>query len=568
MFSLWLTLLSPLPATDLILHNAKVLTVDNRFNLAQAVAITGNRIEAVGSNEEILKLRSANTKVIDAQGRTILPGLTDSHVHALGAGLSEQRAKLPRFDSFTAIQAYLRARAKETPKGQWIIVPRTFPTRLKEMAMPTKEVLDVVTEHPVGFDASYVWVYNSHALRRNGITRETADPPGGEIGRDAKGEPNGILRNANSLIKGLPRNTETFAFSKDERLNALQAQLKRYQKAGLTAISDRAVTEDDIELYQKLAKSEKLPVRAVLTWRLAVTPDTEKVVSRIRNGPKMDADANWLRFGAFKVTLDGGMTIGTAYQRVPYGEFGRQLYGLTKSDTRGQLFIQPGPLYDIMKAAREMGWPLTAHSQGGGAIDALLDCWERMDKQKPMEPTRSHLMHASFQSPEAIDRLAKLRLPADVQMAWLYLDGPALSKVFPNGGMRYFIPLKTYRKKGILLAGGSDHMVGHDKNSATNPYNPFLGMWNAITRKMTNGEVLHPEERISREEALRMYTSWAAWMQHAEKDRGSIEKGKLADLTMIDRDYLRVPADGIRDIEPLMVIVDGKIVHEKKDAVK
>jgi predicted amidohydrolase YtcJ len=172
-------------------------------------------------------------------------------------------------------------------------------------------------------------------------------------------------------------------------------------------------------------------------------------------------------------------------------------------------------------------------------------------------------MHASFQSPEAIDRLAKLHLPADVQMAWLYLDGPALSKVFPNNGMRYFIPLKTYRQKGVLLAGGSDHMVGHDKNTATNPYNPFMGMWTAVTRKMTDGHVLHPEERISREEALRMYTSWAAWMQHSEKDRGSIEKGKLADLTVIDRDFLRIPADQIREIQPVMVVLDGKVALQK-----
>jgi predicted amidohydrolase YtcJ len=172
-------------------------------------------------------------------------------------------------------------------------------------------------------------------------------------------------------------------------------------------------------------------------------------------------------------------------------------------------------------------------------------------------------MHASFQSPEAIKRLANLGLPADVQPAWLYKDGPALQKVFTGDRMRYFIPLKSYRNLNVVLAGGSDHMIGHDKNSAVNPYNPFLGMWTAVTRKMTNGQVLHPEERISREDALRMYSYWAAWMQQADRDRGSIESGKLADLVIIDRDYLTIPEDEIRNLKPLVVIIDGKPVIQQ-----
>jgi predicted amidohydrolase YtcJ len=553
---------------DLILHNGHVLTVDERFRVAEAVAVTGNRITAVGKNAEVMKLRGPSTRVVDLHGQTVLPGLIDSHVHALSAGLSEYRGKLPPLDSFAAIQAYIRERMKVTPKGEWIIVPRTFPTRLREMRMPVKEVLDVATEHPVGFDASYVWVVNSYALKMSGITRETPNPPGGEIGRDAKGEPNGILRNANRLLKGLKPNSESQGFSHDDKRAALEAQLGRYVDAGLTAVGDRAVTPEDIGLYEEIYKQKKLPLRVVMTWRLDASPAVEQVVERIRTAPYRSGrmvggiDASWLKFGAFKVTLDGGMTIGTAYQRVPYGEFGRQLYGQTNPDSRGQLFIAPDKLYTIMAAARDLGWQLTAHSQGGGAIDALLDCFERLNKEKPITGTRSHLMHASFQSPAAVARLAKMGLPADVQPAWLYLDGPALSKVFPGGGMKYFIPLKSYRNRGVLLAGGSDHMTGFDKNKATNPYNPFLGMWTAVTRKMTNGDVLNPEECISREDALRMYTLWAAWLQHSEKDRGSLEVGKLADLVVVDKDYMSVPADEIKELRPVMVVIDGKVVRE------
>jgi predicted amidohydrolase YtcJ len=552
-----------LPAADLIVHNAKVLTVDQRFSVTQAVAITGNRIVATGPNAAILAAHKApGTRIIDAGGRTVIPGLNDAHVHVLSAGLSEHTTKLPLLNSFAAVQQFLRDRAKVTPPGEWIIVPRTFPTRLKEMRMPTREVLDVITTHPVGFDASYVWVFNSVALKQNNITKPTKDPANGEIGRDANGEPNGILRNANSLIRNLPRSSESGTFSEADKLEAMRAQLNRYLQAGITTIGDRAVSAEDVALYQKLGKP---PIRAVLTWRMGSTGDIPALRERVRNAPQLAPNTNrdWLKLDAFKVTLDGGMTIGTAYQRVPYGDFGRQLYGQTKPDSRGQLFIPPATLYEIMSEARKLGWALTAHSQGGGAIDALLDTFEKLNAEAPIAPTRSHLMHASFQHPEAIARLAKLGLPADVQPAWLQLDGPALSKVFPNGGMRYFIPLATYRKHGVMLVGGSDHMIGHDKNSATNPYNPFHGIWTAVTRTMTDGNVLHPEERISRQDALRMYTIWAAHMQHADKDRGSLEKGKLADLVILDRDYLTIPEANLRSIEPMLVILDGKVAWSK-----
>ncbi|MBK5294332.1 MAG: amidohydrolase, partial [Acidobacteriia bacterium] len=547
---------------DLILHNGKIVTVDARFSTAESVAITGNRITAVGSSRAILAAhRRPGVKLMDLQGRTVLPGLTDSHVHPLGAGLSELRGKLPPLNSFAAVQAFIRAKAAATPAGQWIVVPRTFPTRLQEMRMPTREVLDVVDTHPVMFDASYVWIVNSRALRDSGITRDTPNPAGGEIVRDASGEPNGILRNAGRLLKGLNRAEN---FTGPEKLLALEQMLSRYLDAGLTSISDRAVTSDDIALYETLLAQGKLPLRAVLTWRLDASGPVEEVVARLKASSYRygkGSDPGRLKFGAFKVTLDGGMTIGTAYQRMPYGDFGKQLYGMTNPDFRGQIFLSPAKLLAIMETARNLGWPLTAHAQGGGAIDALLDCFEALNKTKAIAPTRSHLMHASFQSPEAIDRLAKLGLPADVQPAWLYLDGPALSKVFPNSGMRYFFPLQTYRAKGIVLAGGSDHMIGHDRNSATNPYNPFLGIWTAVTRKMTDGGVLHAEERISRADAIRMYTLWGAYMQHAEGERGSIEKGKLADLVVLDRDILTVPVDEIRNLQPVAVILDGQIVR-------
>jgi predicted amidohydrolase YtcJ len=546
---------------DLILYHGKILTLDSTSSITSAVAIKNGRISRVGTDQEVRGSEAgARTTLIDLAGKCVLPGLTDAHVHPLGAGLSEYRGEIPSLASYADVQGYIRAKARTTPKGNWIVVPRTFPTRLREMRMPTRDVLDVDADHPVLFDASYVWIVNSLGLKMSGIDRHTANPPGGEIVKDANGEPNGILRHAESLVKGV---STAENFTPQEKLDALEKMLRRYLAIGLTTIGDRAVTEEDVALYQQLKAANRLPIRAVLTWRMPTAAPTDQLVRTIREKSWVTNQGDeWLKFGAFKVTLDGGMTIGTAYQRQPYAGFARQLYGLTDPADRGQLFVAPDKLLAIMRAARDKGWSLTAHSQGGGAVDTLLETFEKLNAEKPIAGSRSHWMHASFQSPEAIARGKKIGMLADVQPAWLYFDGPALEKVFGHDGMRYFFPLRSYLNAGVLIAGGSDHMIGFSYDRAVNSYNPFLGMWISITRKMHNGEVLYPEERITREEALRMYTTGPAYMQFNEKDRGSIEAGKLGDLVVIDRDYLTCPEDEIRQIRPVLTILNGKIVYE------
>jgi len=549
---------------DLILFNGKIVTVDRQFRIGQAVAIKSGRIVAVGLDDSILKAeRGLKTALTNLHGATVLPGLVDAHVHALEAGLSEFRAPIPTLDSFEAVQAYIRQLAATTPKGEWIVVPRTFPTRLKEMRMPTRETLDVAKEHPVLFDASYVVVLNSYALKQCGIDRNTPNPPGGEVVKDANGEPNGILKNATSLVKGLDRNGH---FTEAEKLDALEQQLKRYVAAGLTAVGDRAVDGEQISLYQKLKATGRLPIRAVLTWRPDGSQPAATLQQQIEAAPyTTNTGDSWLKFGTFKLTLDGGMTIGTAFQRYPYGPFGKQLYGKTDPEDRGQLFIPPDKLLAVMRTARNRGWQLTTHDQGGGAVDNFLDTLEQLDREKPIAPTRSHLMHASFQSPEAIARMKKMGILADVQSSWLYLDAPALEEVFGYDGMQYFYPLRSYIDAGIIVAAGSDHMIGHDKNHAVNPYNPFLSMWTEVTRltgvPSGHGKVIHPEQKISRAEALKTHTIWAAYLQFADNERGTIEPGKLADLVVIDRDYLTCPEEQIKDIRPVVTILDGKIVY-------
>ena len=560
---LWILLTVCLAAgaadADLILRHGRIVTVDSNFRVAESIAIRDGHITAVGTSAAILSAeQSSRTKVIDLGGKTVLPGLIDAHVHALEAGLSEYQATLPALNSISAIQDYIRTAARSTPKGEWIVVPRTLPPRLKEMRFPTKQDLDVTADHPVAFDGSYVWGANSLALKISGITRNTPNPPGGEVVKGADGEPNGILRNASQLLKGV---TRSGSFSDNDKIAALDQMLHLYAAAGLTSVGDRAVTPAEVAIYEKLKAERGLPVRVVLTWRINAARPVEEVVSEIKASSWTSKQGDdWLRFSTFKVTLDGGQSVGTAYQRMPYGPFGRQLYGQTDPDARGTLFIEPEKLYRIMRAARDKGWQLTAHVQGGGAIDTLLDVFERLNRESPIGPTRSHVMHGSFMSEAALDRMQRMGVSVDVQPGWLHFDVPALQKVFGLQNMRYFFPLRSYIDRGIIVAGGSDHMIGHDKNKAVNAFNPFFNMWASITRKTSEGQVVYPQEKITRQEALRMWTIWAAWLQFGEKSRGSIEPGKFADLVVIDRDYLNCAEDEIRGIEPLATMVNGRVV--------
>lgn len=548
---------------DLILRSGKIVTLDARHRVVQAIAFEDGRISAVGTNDEVLgAARGRRTKVVDLHGRTVLPGLADAHVHTLSAGLSEFRKKLPPLDSITAIQAYIRERARATPAGQWIIVPRTLPPRLKEMRMPTKADLDVDTGHPIAFDGSYVWSANSLALRMSGITRNTPNPPGGEVVKGRDGEPNGILRNASQLLKGAQ---VAESFTEDEKLRAVEQMLQLYASAGLTAVGDRLIVPEDAALFHRLKEQGRLPIRVALTWR----PDAQRPVEEVEREIQASAwttnqGDEMLKFGSFKVTLDGGQSVGTAYQRMPYGAFGRQLYGQTDPEARGTLFVDPEKLYRIYSAARSKGWQLTAHVQGGAAIDTLLDVFERLDREKPIAPMRNHVMHGSFLSEAAIQRMQRMGVALDAQPGWLYFDVPALERVFGLENMRWFFPLRSVLASGIEVAGGSDHMIGHDKDTAVNPFNPFFNMWMCITRRTRDGGTFYPEERITREQALRLYSSGPAWLQFSEKTRGSLELGKLADAVVIDRDYLTCPEDEIRSIQPLLTVVGGRIAYEKK----
>ena len=304
-----------------------------------------------------------------------------------------------------------------------------------------------------------------------------------------------------------------------------------------------------------------MTVRSYVTYLIRALGTPAEVREEIERIPFITGFGdNWLRAGSLKTVIDGGILIGTAYLREPYGPH-TQIYGFVDPDYRGVLSVPRENVFEMAKVANELGWQMTSHTTGGGATDLLLDAYEAADRAKPILGKRFTVTHGNFPNADAIARAKKLGVAFDVQPAWLYLDGPVIKDVFGPERMKHFQPLRALFDAGIVVGGGSDHMIRFDPRLATNPYHPFLGMWIAVTRKMVDGNVLNPEQRISRMEALKMWTWNGAYLSFEEKEKGSIEPGKLADLVVVSKDFANCPEDEIKDIEALQTIVGGKVVY-------
>jgi predicted amidohydrolase YtcJ len=270
-----------------------------------------------------------------------------------------------------------------------------------------------------------------------------------------------------------------------------------------------------------------------------------------------------LRVVGIKTFLDGGMLTGSAYMRKPWGI--SKIYAITDPDYRGLLFIPKEKLVPIVQATVDAGLQFTAHSVGDGAVHTLLDAYEEVNQKTPIRPTRPCITHSNFMSREAVEQMAKLGVVVDIQPAWLYLDTWTLVAQFGYDRLRYFQPLKSIFEAGGIAGGGSDHMQKIGALEAVNPYHPFLGMWVTLTRKARWYDgVLHPEEALSREQAIKFYTINNAYLMFLEDQVGSLEEGKLADLIVVDKDLLKCPVDEVKDTQVLRTYLGGKLVYEKK----
>jgi predicted amidohydrolase YtcJ len=554
---------------DLIVRRANVVTVDAKFRTAEAVAVRGGRVVAVGTDAEVLKLRGPDTRVIDAAGQTVLPGLYDSHVHPLGAATSEASGPLPVLRSVEEVLAHVRRKAAETPEGRWIVIRYAFPTRLKEARFPTRAELDAAApRHPVLYHAGPAGVVNTAALVASGVTKDTPDPLPGKIVRDPKtGEPTGMLRNAYGVLKGVPSAGD--ALPPAQKREAVKKLFRSYNSLGLTSVADRNAGREALDLYHSLKEGGELTVRVNVARSFDPTGPREAVAERLdslkgpdgRGGPTGAGD-EWVRIGPIKLFLDGGMLNGTAYMREPWPK--GPAHQITEDDYRGLLFIPPEQLKVVCEEAARRKWQVTAHTAGEGAMDVLLDAYEFTNRVVPIRDLRFCITHANFPSQHNLERCKALNVCADVQPAWLYKDGATQLDLLGPERMRWFQPYKSWLEY-TTIGGGSDHMIRYDPLESTNPWSPWLGIWVAVTRSLERGGAHQPDECLTREQAVRLYTINNAYLHNEEREKGSLEVGKLGDLIVIDRDILTCPADDIRETKVLYTVVGGKVVYERKD---
>jgi hypothetical protein len=434
----------PEPA-DLIVHRAKVVTVDAKFSVAEAVAVKGGRVVAVGTNGDVLKRKGPATRVIDAGGKTVLPGLYDSHTHPTGAAYSEAGAPLPLLRSIPEVQAYIREQAKTTPAGRWIVIRYAFPTRLQEARFPTRAELDAATpDHPVLYHAGPAGMANTMGLKVSGVTRDTPNPRAGQVVKDpATGEPTGMLRNAYGVLKGVPGAAESL--TAEQKKAALLKLFARYNRLGLTSVADRNAGRGDLDAYLALRQSGELTVRVNVARSFNPIGTRDELARRFdelagadgRGGPTGAGD-EWVRVGPIKVFLDGGMLNGSAYMREPWPK--GPTYQVTEDDYRGLLFVPPEQLKAVAEEAARRKWQMTAHTAGEGAMDVLLDAYEFADRAVPIRDLRFCITHANFPSRHNLERCKRLGVCADVQPAWLWKDGHTLLGVLGPARMRWFQP--------------------------------------------------------------------------------------------------------------------------------
>jgi predicted amidohydrolase YtcJ len=551
---------------DLILYHGKVVTVDSRFAIHQAIALRGDRIVETGSDADILALKGPRTVLLDLAGKMVVPGLIDSHCHPLSSSIVEFDHPIPEMESVQDVLNYFAARARVVPEGEWIVLRQVFITRLREQRFPTRAELDLAApNHPVLFATGPDAMLNTRGLKLNHLDRDFTVKDGGPgfVEKDPQtGEPTGLVRTFARFVQVPPTGRQP---TPEDQRRCLAELFRDYNSVGLTAVCERDCYPEQIPIYQALRDQGHRNMRVALSHHIDSEGDLATILAKIRRvaeEPLFKQRDSWLRIVGIKMYLDGGMLTGSAYMREPWGV--STMYGITDPNYRGVRFIPQDRLRAMVRAAAEAGLQFTAHCVGDAAVQALLDVYAELEPQMPLRLTRPCISHSNFMSREAVEQAAQLGVLLDIQPAWLYLDSRTLVKQFGYDRLRYFQPLHSIFAAGGIAGGGSDHMQKIGSLRSNNPYNPFLGMATAITRRARWYEGrLHPEEAISREQALRFYTLNSAKILFLDDVAGSLEAGKLADLVVLDRDLLACPEDQIASTQVLQTYLGGKLVFQR-----
>jgi predicted amidohydrolase YtcJ len=559
----------PAPA-DLIITNAKVVTVSSAFTISSALAIGGDKILEVGRDRDMTPYKGPATHYIDGDGKVVLPGLYDGDVFSYQAAMSEFDGPLPVLTSIADAQEYIRNQVTNKPAGSWITVDFLYPTRMKEGRLPTLKELDqAAPTNPVVWNVGFAAMVNSTAMQLCKLTNNIPDPPGGRIVKDSKTlKPTGLLRGTAVLLIKLPANTHSP--TPQEQRQLLKHLYQLYNEQGITSIGERHASDDAIDRFRELRDDKELTVRVNCSrlLELAKTVDdsitrldaiTNAAKGKLAYGPSGTGD-EWVRIGPLTSVMDGDITSATAYLRTPYGI--GPTYQIAEPAERGSLYQDPIVLPAVYLEAVRRGWQISAHCVGDAAMDALLHTYQTINFQTNITQRRALIMDSDFQGAQNWATCQHLKVGAELKPIVLYKDGYSLMQTIGQDRMKLFMPLKTWFNSGIVVGAGSGHLVKLDSHASLNPWNPWLGMWITLTRQTEKGIVINENEVLNREQALRLYTINNARISFEERTKGSLEPGKYADLIMVDRDILKCPVDDIKDTKVLWTIVGGKVVWQ------
>ena len=526
--------------------NGHVLTMDDANRVAEAVLIEQDRIVSVGTTAEIQALMDDGTPVTDLAGKTLMPGIVDAHSHFPGAGLSEVAVDFnsPPIGKTASLQegfARLREKAASTAEGRWVMGFGLDNTLIAEKRFPTRQELDAIsTAHPIYVQhiSGHLGVANSPALALLGITRESQAPEGSAIGRDAQtGELNGLITEGLAL-KAMAAAT---SFRIDEVWRMLQTAGRQYLSAGVTTAQMGLLQEPYRQRLVPLARFNLLPLR------LVVWPDPV-VANAILDGSVDASDSDRLHWGAFKIVLDGSIQGYTGALSRPYHQAPSPGY-------KGELAWNEQALRDTVMRYHKANRQMAVHVCGDAAMDAFINAYAAAQKAHPRPDARAIALHALVIRPDQLDRAKELGITPSFLATHVYYWGDRHTKTFLGPWLAPLItPEQTALKKGLRFTNHMDTPVV--------PMDPFLLAWITVTRQTASGAELGPGERIDALTALRSMTIDAAWQAFLEKDRGSLEAGKFADMIVLSGDPL-ASADALRAIKVEKTIVGGVTVYER-----
>jgi predicted amidohydrolase YtcJ len=530
-------------APDLVIVNAKVYTVDQAFSTAEGLAVTGGMITAVGSTAQLRRLAGPSTTILDLSGTTIIPGLQDDHLHSAGGGPG---VDLSRARTLASVLSLIAARVKESKPGDIVVTNADWhEAQLKEQRLPYRTDLDIVAPNTpvVVVRGGHEYILNSAALRKWGIDRDTPQPQGGRISRDANGALNGeLMDRAKDLVKlpqtGAERPSIGYFLAEHKKLNA----------SGLTSIRYPGASIEQYRILQEMEQKGLLTIRVNQLMRAFEATDAAKMKAALAAwNVKQDEGDEWLRIGGIKLAVDGGFEGGwmtTPYAK-PYDEGGR---------FRGVNTITEAPYTDIVKELNRQGWRVATHAVGDAAIDEVLAAYEAANAEHSIAGRRWTIEHGFIPRADQFPRMKKLDLVISAQ-DHLYLAGPSLVKYWGLERASWTTPMRTYIDQGFTVAGGTDAPVV--------PFPPLWVFYHFVTRDTISGGVLGADQKITRQEALKVETINNAFLTFEEKIKGSIEPGKLADLVVLPDDLMTCPPKRIETMPVLMTIVGGKIVYRR-----